>query len=88
MAHLELVHAVASDRELPRPDHEVIAHLIEPDARILDIGCGNGALLSLLSNERDARVRGIERDKIKARGCVARGLAQRLARIGQTLQRV
>jgi methionine biosynthesis protein MetW len=75
MAHLELVHAVASDRELPRPDHEVIAQLIEHDARILDIGCGNGALLSLLSNERDARVRGIERDKIKARGCVARGFA-------------
>jgi methionine biosynthesis protein MetW len=75
MAHLELVHAVAADTELPRPDHEVIAQLIEADARVLDVGCGNGALLSLLMREREARGRGIERDKIKARGCVARGLA-------------
>jgi methionine biosynthesis protein MetW len=75
MAHLELVHAVAADTELARPDHEVIAHLIEPDTRVLDIGCGNGALLSLLARARDVRGRGLERDKIKARGCVARGLA-------------
>jgi methionine biosynthesis protein MetW len=53
----------------------VIAQLIEPDARVLDIGCGNGALLSLLARQCNARGRGLERDKIKARGCVARGLA-------------
>lgn len=75
MAQLELVHAVAADTAHPRPDHEVIAQLIEHDARVLDVGCGNGALLSLLARQCDARGRGLERDKIKARGCVARGLA-------------
>jgi methionine biosynthesis protein MetW len=72
---LELVHAVAEDAERARPDHEVIAQLIEADARVLDVGCGNGALLSLLARQCGARGRGLERDKIKARGCVARGLA-------------
>ncbi|MFT3729416.1 MAG: methionine biosynthesis protein MetW [Terricaulis sp.] len=75
MAHLELVHAVAADNDVARPDHDVIAQLIEPGSRVLDIGCGNGALLSLLANQCDAHGRGLERDKIKARGCVARGLA-------------
>lgn len=75
MAQLELVHAVADNTERARPDHDVIAQLIEPDSRVLDIGCGNGALLSLLAQRCNARGRGLERDKIKARGCVARGLA-------------
>ena len=75
MAHLELVHAVAAHSDAARPDHDVIAQLIEPGSRVLDIGCGNGALLSLLAQRCNARGRGLERDKIKARGCVARGLA-------------
>jgi len=75
MAHLELVHAVAPDNEPVRPDHDVIAQLIEADARVLDVGCGNGALLAFLARQCNVRGRGLERDKIKARGCVARGLA-------------
>ena len=75
MAHLELVHAVAADNDAPRPDYDVIAQLVEPGSRVLDIGCGNGALLSLLARQCNARARGLERDKVKARGCVARGLA-------------
>ena len=32
-----------------RPDHRLIAELVAPGSRLLDIGCGDGTLLELLS---------------------------------------
>jgi len=75
MAHLELVHVAPEEQSRPRPDHQVIARLVEKGASILDVGCGDGALMRLLSRECAARARGIERDKTRVRACVGRGLA-------------
>ena len=37
-----------------RIDLKLIADLVEPQTRVLDIGCGNGQLMELLVNERGA----------------------------------
>jgi methionine biosynthesis protein MetW len=58
-----------------RPDHGAIALLVREGARVLDIGCGDGALISLLARERGAVARGIEIDQSKVHACVRRGLA-------------
>jgi methionine biosynthesis protein MetW len=75
MAHLELVHVALEEPARPRSDHETIARFIERGSSVLDVGCGDGALIRMLARECDARARGIERDKTRVRACVGRGLA-------------
>ena len=60
--------------DLLRGDERLIAELIPRGARVLDLGCGDGALLARLRDDRDARVRGVEIDLANVAGCVARGL--------------
>jgi len=55
-------------------DHEVILSFIEPQLKVLDLGCGNGDLLYLLIKERNAKVQGIEIDDQAIYKCVAKGL--------------
>ncbi|HSO08856.1 MAG TPA: methionine biosynthesis protein MetW, partial [Desulfoprunum sp.] len=64
----------------PQPEHirfdlQVIALLIEPGSRVLDLGCGGGDLLAWLAAARNVRGAGIEQDKDKAARCIARGLS-------------
>lgn len=78
MAQLELVHPAPIDFDAPlsaRGDHNVIAHMISEGARVLDIGSGDGALISLLTRECGARARGLEIDPAKVHACVKRGLS-------------
>jgi len=77
MAQLELVRSEPLDLSPaePRVDHLVIAQMIDDGASVLDVGCGDGALMQLLQRECRAKVRGLERDKTKAAGCVTRGLS-------------
>lgn len=73
---LELVRQTPSqDAPPPRADQRAIAALVAEGAKVLEIGCGEGALLHLLASERGARARGIEADRAKAHACVARGLS-------------
>ncbi len=58
-----------------RVDLEVIAQLVEPGSRVLDVGCGNGELLQLLAETRGVDGRGIELSQKGVNGCVARGLS-------------
>lgn len=77
MTQLELVHtAPAEFDDAPRRgDFDVIARMVGDGSSVLDVGCGDGALISLLKQRCKARARGLERDKAKVRGCVARGLS-------------
>lgn len=58
-----------------RLDHRVIEGMIKPGSRVLDLGCGNGALLLGLAGEKKARVQGIELDDVAVRQCVEKGLS-------------
>ncbi len=59
----------------PRKDHLIIKSMIEPNARVLDIGCGDGALLELLRQTRNVDGRGIEISQKNVNQSVARGLS-------------
>lgn len=58
-----------------RLDLRLIAEMIPRGATVLDIGCGDGALLAHLSAEKGADARGIEIDMAQATQAVAAGLA-------------
>ncbi len=58
-----------------RVDHLLIAQMVKPGARVLDVGCGDGELLSLLEAERDVDGRGIELSQSNVNLCVAKGLS-------------
>jgi methionine biosynthesis protein MetW len=57
-----------------RLDHQLIVNLIPPGAAVLDLGCGNGELLVLLTKEKNVRGQGIEIDEQAIYQCVAKGL--------------
>jgi len=57
-----------------RPDLAAIAAMIRPGARVLDVGCGDGALLEHLK-DKNVDGRGIEISQANVNACVARGLA-------------
>ncbi|WP_319775755.1 methionine biosynthesis protein MetW [Breoghania sp.] len=58
-----------------RVDHKVIAELVKANSRVLDVGCGDGALLQLLATTKGADARGIEISHAGVNSCVARGLS-------------
>lgn len=57
-----------------RPDLAVIADSVSAGSRVLDVGCGDGALMAALRG-KDCDVRGIEIDGELVERCVARGLS-------------
>lgn len=61
--------------EAIRFDLKLIADMIEPGSRVLDIGCGNGELLALLWHDRDVDGRGIEISQSGVHACVKQGLS-------------
>ena len=58
-----------------RDDLRLMADMIEPKSRVLDIGCGDGALLRLLEDTKDVDGRGLELSQKGVNDCVAKGLA-------------
>jgi methionine biosynthesis protein MetW len=59
----------------PRVDLLVVANMVAQGARVLDVGCGDGELLRLLSDTRGVDGRGIEISREGVNDCVAKGLA-------------
>ncbi|MBL4790269.1 MAG: methionine biosynthesis protein MetW [Kordiimonadaceae bacterium] len=57
-----------------RADLKLIADLIEPGSRVLDVGCDDGALLDYLVTERQVDGRGLELGQAGVNSCVAKGL--------------
>ncbi len=58
-----------------RVDLLLIAEMIAPGSRVLDIGCGDGTLLRILADRRAVDGRGIELSQAGVNSCVAQGLA-------------
>jgi methionine biosynthesis protein MetW len=58
-----------------RPDLAIIASHVDPGAKVLDIGCGDGALMAALRDDRGCDARGLELDSGDVAAAVARGLS-------------
>ena len=56
-------------------DHRIIYSIIEPDLRVLDLGCGEGELLYPLVRDKQVRAQGIELDDKAIQECVKKGLS-------------
>jgi methionine biosynthesis protein MetW len=64
-----------SQRKAIRVDLQLIADMIEPGSRVLDVGCGDGSLLYHLVNEKKVDGRGIELSTAGVNACVSAGLS-------------
>ncbi len=60
---------------LGRSDYAIIGELVEPDSRVLDLGCGEGELLQWLAENKNVEGRGIEIDGPKVQRAIARGVS-------------
>ena len=58
-----------------RGDLQMIAEMIEPNSRVLDIGCGEGELLAWLGDRKNVDGRGIELSMDGVRAGVGNGLS-------------
>ena len=58
-----------------RFDFTLIADMVAPGSRVLDIGCGDGALLSHLRDTKRVDARGMELSNAGVNASVARGLS-------------
>ena len=57
-----------------RADLKLIQQWINPNTRVLDLGCGDGDLLAHLTEQKQVRAVGLERDPKKIAACISRGL--------------
>ena len=57
-----------------RPDLEIIQKWIEPESRVLDLGCGDGTLLTLLKEAKRVESIGLEIDAANIQQCIKNGV--------------
>ena len=57
-----------------KKEFKIIADLIEKKSRVLDVGCGDGELMSFIFKNITQDVRGIEISKSNVQKCISRGL--------------
>lgn len=65
----------ASTQLINRRDYAMIAELVEPGSRVLDLGCGEGELLAWLREYKGVHARGVEIEAAKIRRAIARGVS-------------
>ena len=57
-----------------KKEFRVIADLLPSNVRVLDVGCGDGSLMSLLIEKKNIEVRGLELEKENVQKCIYKGL--------------
>jgi methionine biosynthesis protein MetW len=68
-----------------RFDLQLVASWIEPGARVLDLGCGTGELLSHLKKNKEVQGTGIEKEEDKVARCISKGLSVMQGDINQEI---
>ena len=57
-----------------KKEFKIIADLIEKNSRVLDVGSGDGELMSFILNNISEDIRGIEISKSNVQKCISKGL--------------
>jgi methionine biosynthesis protein MetW len=78
---VEFVHSV-----LGRSDYAIISELIEPETKVLDLGCGEAELLAWLVEHKRVDARGVEISGAKVQRAIARGVSVYQGDIDQGLK--
>jgi len=77
-ANIDLTIMTATAASIPpiasRPDFAAIAAWVQPGARVLDLGCGDGSLLRYLRDARNIRGYGVEIDDANVLRCLNNGV--------------
>jgi methionine biosynthesis protein MetW len=60
---------------LGRSDYAIIGDIVEPGAKVLDLGCGEGELLEWLAQNKGVEARGVEISGAKVQRAIARGVS-------------
>lgn len=58
-----------------RRDFAIIGELVEPETRVLDLGCGEGELLAWLKEHKNVDGRGVELTGARVQKAIARGVS-------------
>lgn len=69
-----------------RPDLQAIASLVPAKSKVLDLGCGDGALLAYLAQVKNVAGRGIELHEAGVMACIRRGLSVRQGNLHEGLE--
>ncbi|AWM85738.1 methionine biosynthesis protein MetW [Microvirga sp. 17 mud 1-3] len=64
----------AASQDGTRLDFLLVADMVAPGSRVLDVGCGDGSLLALLRDRKGVDGRGIEISREGVNACLAKGL--------------
>src|SRR5262249_33462188 len=60
---------------LGRSDYAIIGEIVEPGAKVLDLGCGDGELLQWLAENKGVDARGVELSGAKVQRAIGRGVS-------------
>jgi methionine biosynthesis protein MetW len=60
---------------LGRSDYAIIGEIVEPNTKVLDLGCGEGELLQWLAANKGVDARGVEISSAKVQRAIARGVS-------------
>jgi methionine biosynthesis protein MetW len=77
------MNAISTDNM--RPDLLAVAELIKNKEKVLDLGCGDGALLRFLQDTRGVSGRGVELTEVGVFACVSKGVSVRQGNLHEGL---
>jgi methionine biosynthesis protein MetW len=60
---------------LGRSDYAIIGEIVEPQTKVLDLGCGEGELLEWLASNKGVDARGVEISGAEVQKAIARGVS-------------
>ncbi|MDP2364053.1 MAG: methionine biosynthesis protein MetW [Ignavibacteria bacterium] len=71
--------------DFERDDYKYIVEMVDPNSTIVDLGCGNGALIQKLVSEKNVRAKGVELSDSGVKICLEKGLDVIQGRIDEPL---